>query len=283
MRSIKKKDLPKLPSMRVAVIGHVEWVSFIYPNQLPKPGIICHAIESFEEPAGGGAVAAVKLAKLIGQPVDLFTALGKDLIGERSYQRLTELGVNVHAVWKDSPTRKGISMVDSQGDRAITVIGERLQPNGADDLPWEILKVCQGAFVTATDALGLKHSREANLLAGTPRIRIPTLNKSEIQLDVLIGSKLDPDENISNNVLVKPPKLRIATEGEQGGEVIPGGRYKAAKIKGAVIDTYGCGDSFAAGVTAGLSAGWNLESAINLGAHCGANCVEHKGPYGPNQ
>ena len=40
-------------------------------------GEVVHATDPFEEPAGGGGVAAVQLARLAGQAT-LFTALGDD-------------------------------------------------------------------------------------------------------------------------------------------------------------------------------------------------------------
>ena len=52
--------------MRVAVVGHVEWVEFVRVPAVPQPGEIVHAFETWEEPAGGGAVAAVQLAQLAG-------------------------------------------------------------------------------------------------------------------------------------------------------------------------------------------------------------------------
>ena len=73
--------------------------------------------------------------------------------------------------------------------------------------------------------------------------------------------------------------MHISTEGESGGEVWPLGRYKAFKLDKSVIDAYGCGDSFAAGVTAGLASGWSVDKAISLGAYCGAKCATHFGPY----
>ena len=45
------------------------------------------------------------------------------------------------------------------------------------------------------------------------------------------------------------------------------------------IDSYGCGDCFAGGVTAALSAKLSLDKAINIGAYCGAECSTHYGPY----
>ena len=52
--------------MRVAVVGHIEWVEFVRVGSVPLSGQIVHALETWEEPAGGGAVAAVQLARLAG-------------------------------------------------------------------------------------------------------------------------------------------------------------------------------------------------------------------------
>ncbi|MGA9874902.1 MAG: PfkB family carbohydrate kinase, partial [Solirubrobacteraceae bacterium] len=77
---------------KVAVVGHVEWVRFARVPHVPRAGEVTHAHDSFEEPAGGGAVAAVQLARLAGKAV-LITALGQDEHGRRSVERLRELGV----------------------------------------------------------------------------------------------------------------------------------------------------------------------------------------------
>jgi ribokinase len=81
---------------RVAVVGHVEWVQFARVPHVPCAGEVVHAHDPFEEPAGGGGVAAVQLARLAGAATFL-TALGRDELGERSVARLKELGVDVHA------------------------------------------------------------------------------------------------------------------------------------------------------------------------------------------
>ena len=44
--------------MRVAVVGHVEWVTFAPVHRLPAPGEIVHAIEPFDEAADSLAYAA---------------------------------------------------------------------------------------------------------------------------------------------------------------------------------------------------------------------------------
>ena len=128
MKSHAPAEIFKLPKLKLAVIGHIEWVTFLKVDQLPLAGQISHAKDCFEEAAGGAAVAAVQMARLINEPVDLITSLGKDSYGEKCFKRLTNLGLNLKVAWRDKPTRKGISLISKDGERAITVIGERLQP-----------------------------------------------------------------------------------------------------------------------------------------------------------
>ena len=269
-----------LRSLRLAVVGHQEWVTFLDVDALPQPGCISRASRSLEEPAGAGAVVAVQLARLTGRPVLFFTALGRDAIGERSVQRLKELGVEPVVAWRDGPSRRGISLMDPGGDRAITVIGDRLTPMARDPLGWERLTECDGVFVSATDAAGLRLARQAKVLTATPRLRLPVLQEASLPLDALIGSGLDPGEQLPPGCLEPPPRLQIATEGDAGGVLIPGGRFNAEPLPAPMVESYGCGDSFAAGVTAGLAAGWSVNDAVALGARCGAACATRFGPYG---
>ncbi|MDP8967707.1 MAG: PfkB family carbohydrate kinase, partial [Actinomycetota bacterium] len=57
------------------------------------------------------------------------------------------------------------------------------------------------------------------------------------------------------------------------------GRWTATPLPGRPVDAYGCGDSFAAGLTYGLADGMALDEAIELGARCGAACLTGRGPY----
>ena len=50
--------------IRVAVVGHVEWLEFAVVGHVPQPGEIVESREDFTMAAGGGAVAAVQLRKL---------------------------------------------------------------------------------------------------------------------------------------------------------------------------------------------------------------------------
>ena len=255
-------------------------MEFLAVDQLPHPGTIGHALRTLQEPAGGGAVVAVQMARLQQQPVHFFTAIGRDSVGEACVKRLEDLGLVVHVAWREAPTRRGISLVDGEGDRAITVIGERLTPSLDDDLPWEALGECDGLFVTAADVPLLKACRAAAVLAATPRVRLPVLQKAGVSIDALIGSGLDPGEMVDPDQLKPAPHIMIRTEGAAGGLSLPGGRYEPAPLPGPMVESYGCGDSFAAGVVTGLAARWSLAEAIALGAQCGAVCATRFGPYG---
>ena len=274
------KEIFKLPKLKLAVIGHVEWVTFLKLDQLPVAGQISHAKDCFEEAAGGAAVAAVQMARLINGPVDLITSLGKDNYGEKCYERLTKLGLNLKVAWRDKPTRKGFSMISRDGERAITVVGERLQPLASDDLPWSDMKNYDGIFVTATDKEGIRLARKANFLSATPRTGEHTLKISKVKLNALIGSALDPGEKINYEKLEPKPDIYIATQGKSGGSIFPMNlEYKSLRPSSKEIDTYGCGDCFAGAVTTALSAKLNLDQAIKIAAYCGAECTTHYGPY----
>ena len=274
------KEILTLPKLKLAVIGHVEWVTFLKVDQLPLAGQISHAKDSFEEAAGGAAVAAVQMAKLINAPVDLITSLGKDNYGEKCYKRLTKLGLNLKVAWREKPTRKGISLISKDGERAITVIGERLQPIGSDNLPWNDMKNYDGIFVTATDKEGIKFARKSKFLSATPRIGEKTPKNSKVKLNALIGSGLDPGEKINYEELIPKPDIYISTKGKLGGTIFPENHnYKSINASSKEIDSYGCGDCFAGAVTTALSAKLNLKQAINIGAYCGAECSTHYGPY----
>jgi len=224
-------------------------------------------------------VAAVQLARLSRRRVKFYTALGRDEIGERAAARLGALGLELEVAWRDEPTRRGVSFVDPEGDRAITVIGRRLQPEATDPLPWQELALRDGVFVTATDAKGLQLARKAGVLTVTPRLPLSVVAASGVRCDALIGSALDPAEQVGQGALQNSPLLRVATEGSAGGWSEPGGRFAAQPLPGKFVDSYGCGDCFAAGVTAGLAAGWPGAEAIRLGSRCGAACATVFGPY----
>ena len=272
----------KKGNLNFAVVGHVEWINFLRVDQFPKPGVISHSKKSLEYPAGGGSIIAKTLSELTLNQIHFFTALGNDDNGQRCFKILSNMGIKLHVAWRDKPTRRGFSLIDSKGERAITVIGERLSPRHKDDLEWNILKKMDGIFITASDSEIFKIARSAPILCTTPRVGLNTINKSNVFLDGLIGSNLDPGEVFSFSELSVKPKYIIKTEGEKGGIIFPGGRYKALKNKKLKVDSYGCGDSFAAGILYGMASKWDIDKSLNLAKVKGRDSSEFFGPYSKN-
>src|SRR5918995_1741425 len=267
--------------MRVAVGGHVEWCEFAELPHVPRPGEIVHATRTFQEPGGGGAVAAVQLCKLAGDAT-LFTAFGDDETGHRAEARLRELGLRVEARFRPEPQRRGFVHLDTAGERTITVLGPRLGPRGADSLQWELLDQVDAVYLTAGDVDAVRDARRARTLVATPR-GLDTLADAHVELDALVSSGRDRGERYRPGDLDPAPRVVVRTLGAAGGEweTADGqrGRWDPAPLPGPVRDAYGCGDSFAAGLTYGLGAGWDVARAVELAARCGAACITGRGPY----
>jgi ribokinase len=267
--------------VRVAAVGHVEWIEFVRGDHVPAAGEIVHAHDSFEEPAGGGAVAAVQLARLAGSATFL-TALGDDELARRSRARLAEFGVTVHDATRGGPTRRGLTFLDVHGERTIITIGERLAPRGHDDLGWDELRRAEGVYLTAADGEALHAARAAGVLVASPRAG-RVLAEERVRLDALVYSDTDELETAFARALDPPPTLLVATRGADGGryETAQGesGTWAAAPLPGPIADSYGCGDSFAAALTYALAQGREPAAALAVAARAGAICLTGRGPY----
>ena len=266
---------------RVAVVGHVEWVQFARVPHVPIAGEVMHAHEPFEEPAGGGAVAAVQLARLAGAAV-LVSALGEDAQGRRSATRLEELGVRLQTASRPEPTRRAVTLVDDAGERTITTFGPRLEPVGDDaQLPWSALGEMDAVYFTAGDPGALRAARAARVLVASPRA-IDALGHG-VPLDALVLSADDAIERGEAAGAQREAELVVFTEGARGGSYRTrggeSGTWAASPLPGPPVDSYGCGDSFAAGLTYGLGAGLTVPAALDLAARCGAVCLTGRGPY----
>ena len=267
--------------MRTAVVGHVEWVEFATVEHVPAPGEIVRAGRTWPEPAGGGAVAAVQLARLAGD-CTLYTAFGDDEIGVLAREGLERLGLRVcHVTREGEPTRRAFTFVDSAGERTITVIGERLQAHRSDPLPWDELASMDAVYFTAGDAGALRAARAARVLVATARV-MDEIEEAAVPLDAVVGSGKDPSERY--RAIDPPPRFVVTTAGAAGGawQGSEGrtGHWAASPVPAEVGDAYGCGDSFAGGLTYGLAAhDGDVRAALELAARCGAACLTGHGAY----
>ena len=266
---------------RVAVVGHVEWADFAVVERLPLPGEIVHASHHWEDAAGGGAVAVVQLVKLAGR-ASFYTALSTDRLGVEAGARLRRRAVELHAAERPEPQRRAFVHLDAAAERTISVLGPRMVAHGADGLPWRELVGFDAVYFTGGDADALRAARAARVLVATPRAAA-TITTAGVQLDVLVKSGHDPDEAALDPAAIQPPPRHVvSTLGAEGGRWIAGeqsGSWKAAPLPGPPVDAYGCGDSFAAGLTYALGANLPMPEAVALAARCGAACLTGRGPY----
>lgn len=254
--------------MRCAVVGHIELVEFARVQKMPRAGDIVHASESWEEPAGGGAVIAMQVARLTGGCV-FFTALGRDEIGRACEARLSQLGLSLEVQHLDPPSRRAFTHVDATGERTITLLSDKLVPRGP--LP---LDDFDAVFFVAGDAEALRSARRAPFVASTTREQ-PTLLETGVPLDLLVGSLNDEGEVYTGGV---EAATIVLTDGARGG-LADGERYEAAEPPRPIADTYGAGDSFAGALFVGLARGDSLQEALELAKAAGASVITGRGPY----
>ena len=218
----------------------------------PHAGEVVHAEDPFAEPAGGGAVAAVQLARLAGAAT-LVTRLGDDDIGARSRTRLAELGVDVRASVVQSATRSAVTLVDDAA-RAHDHDVRRSAWNraAARRRAGRASSRSTALYFTAGDEAELRLARSrSRALVASPRARKA--------LGPRRRARRAGAERRGRDRAATPPSRRsrmpswwCGREGERGGHYRrrdgETGRWDAVRPPGAPVDSYGCGDSFAAGL-----------------------------------
>jgi len=268
---------------RVVIVGHVEWVTHAL-GTLPGRGHIADLHSAFDEPAGGGGVAAAAAARE-GADVTLVTALGRGSAADRALEVLTTRGVRVVAARRDAAQTPVLTITEPDGERTIMVVGQRLQARMDDAIHHAALHGAAAAYYTGEDPRLLADLRVSVGTLVVSARRLADIVAGDVRADVIVGSGNDPDENLGGLPDHLRPAWTVRTDGAAGGSVTHfSGHvtcYTATAPAGPVVDTYGCGDSFAAGLTVGLARGLDIEDAISVGARAGATCVTWRGGLGP--
>lgn len=265
--------------MRAAVVGHVEWVTFLRVDRAIRSGVIAHASDAWDEAAGGGGVAAVELARLAGGST-LYTAVGDDDAGRAVAPALERHGVRVRAAVRPLPHRKAVTTIDPDGERTIVVVGPAQAPVATDGWSLGELDV---AYFCKGDAGMVRAARAARVLVATAR-ELATLDEARVPLDVLVHSGSDPGERYADGDLDPAPAVVVTTEGGAGGRwrAADGGegRWPAAPLPGPVEDAYGAGDCFAASLGFALAEGRALPAALDFAAGRAAVALCRRGAHG---
>jgi ribokinase len=240
--------------------------------------------ESWDEPGGGGGVAARALPGLGATPARFYTALGNDEAAASTERMLTAEGVDVCAARRAEPQNRVLGVIDPAGERTLFVLAANAHPTLDDRLPWDDLATFDSVFFTGEDPRTLVAARRARVLVVTAR-RLPALIASGVRADVVIGSSSDPGEQFSDDDLPLRPRVIVRTEGAAGGSFRldegTEGRYLPAPLAGDTLDTYGAGDVMMAALTLALGSGSPLEQALAVAARAAAEQLTRRGAAPP--
>ena len=264
---------------RIAVIGHVEWVLQARSREPVRSGEIVQLHDAFEEPGGGGGVAARALPAL-GAETTFFTALGNDRAAEESERILRSEGCEVRAGRRARPQNRVTTISDPAGERTIFIHGPNDSPRLEDPLGWDELAAFDAVFYTGDDPGTVAAARAAPVLVVTAR-RLASVIASRVQVDVLAGSANDRGERYELADLPVRPRLCVWTDGARGGRYLAEdgseGRWEAVAPPGPIVDAYGAGDVFMAALALELGRGAGRDDALAAAARAAAAQLTRRG------
>src|SRR5438445_460498 len=149
-----------------------------------------------------------------------------------------------------APTPPGSPSRASSSDAAVPPPwSARARRLGEDaEVPWSELGGMDGVDFTAGDVAALQAARAARVLIASPRAR-DALGHG-VRLDALVLSEHDAIERRAAQRARRDADLLVRTDGERGGSYRlhtgASGSWAAVPPPADPVDSYGCGDSFAA-------------------------------------
>ena len=280
---------------KCAVIGSINMDMVLSVPRFPAAGETLTGGNFQTVPGGKGANQAVALGRL-GAPVRMAGRVGDDAFGRRYLDHFRKNDVDVRAVDAVAGTATGVAdiLVNAAGENCIVIAPGA---NGLCDLEWldralEATADCEIFLLqleipldTVAEAVRrLRKMGKTILLDPAPAVPLPenvlsavdflTPNETELKA---VTSGLPEDAGIeervrhlvggSGRVVVHKRGADGAYIGTRDGiEHVPGFSVRA-------VDTTAAGDTFNAGLAAGLAMGWPLRDAVRLANAAGALAV----------
>lgn len=280
---------------KCAVIGSINMDMVLSVSRFPAAGETLTGGNFQTVPGGKGANQAVALGRL-GATVRMAGRVGDDAFGRRYLDHFCQNGVDVRAVDAVAGTATGVAdiLVNAAGENCIVIAPGA---NGLCDLEWldralEATADCEIFLLqleipldTVAEAVRrLRKMGKTILLDPAPAVPLPedvlsavdflTPNETELKA---VTAGLPEDAGIeervrhlvggSGRVVVHKRGADGAYIGTRDGiEHVPGFSVRA-------VDTTAAGDTFNAGLAAGLAMGWPLRDAVRLANAAGALAV----------
>lgn len=280
---------------KCAVIGSINMDMVLSVSRFPAAGETLTGGNFQTVPGGKGANQAVALGRL-GATVRMAGRVGDDAFGRRYLDHFRQNGVDVRAVDAVAGTATGVAdiLVNAAGENCIVIAPGA---NGLCDLEWldralEATADCEIFLLqleipldTVAEAVRrLRKMGKTISLDPAPAVPLPedvlsavdflTPNETELKA---VTAGLPEDAGIeervhhlvggSGRVVVHKRGADGAYIGTRDGiEHVPGFSVRA-------VDTTAAGDTFNAGLAAGLAMGWPLRDAVRLANAAGALAV----------
>ncbi len=284
---------------RVVVVGSYNVGLTVVAPALPAPGqtVLGHTFDM--GPGGKGSNQAIG-ARRLGADVTLVVKLGRDPFAQAAFELFDREGLLGPGILEASGhTGVGLILVDDDGRNMIAVApgaNGQLVPDDLDGMP-ELFDgashlICQLECSPELFAGAAERARAAGattILNPAPAVPlsepvlalVDILTPNQTELAALSGVAAGDDREIE--VAARSLQARgvgevVVTLGERGVlRVMPDGIQTQPARSVSARDTTGAGDAFNAGLVTGLSTGFSMMEAIELGARAGAFCVTRLG------
>lgn len=266
-----------MPSVRVAVVGSLNYDLMTYVDRLPRPGEAVHAREVRRVLGGKGFNQAVAAHRL-GAAVEMIGAIGGDEFGREFEVALDELGIGRGGVLRTAtPTGMAVPIVDQTGENSIVVaLGANLAllPDMLDGLvpPADVVLV-QGEMRPDTTRRALELAGALKLLNAAPASF--ELSPAVALADVVVVNEVEAaDMGGADRLRGLGAGAVVVTLGPRGAmldnTIVPAPRVQA-------VDTTGAGDAFCAALAVALAEGRELEAAVRWANRAGAAACRRPG------
>ena len=287
---------------KCAVIGSINTDMVARTPRFPAPGESIIGSVFRTEFGGKGANQAIALARL-GAEVCMAGKVGDDLFGKKYLEHLIEEKVNVDCVAVETGETTGVAdiwVADSGENSIISIPGA----NAKCDLDWltaalERLSDCdifllQLEIPHETVGTALKKLREMGktvILDPAPAVPLPAewlacadyITPNETELEILT-SDLPKNATIEARIrrlVGESNRMVIHKRGAEGAFIgTKDGVLPVSGFKVKAVDTTAAGDTFNAGLAAGLAMGKPIEECVRLANAAGALAVTALGAQG---
>jgi tagatose 6-phosphate kinase len=248
--------------------------------------------------ASGKSLNAARVLHTLGTPVCCAGFVGGDS-GEFLLSDLDDAEIPHQFVRVDAPTRLCITLMDREANTATELIEEsrKLPPHAFEQLLAkfnELLPAATGVLLSGSLPPGAPPDFYADCVkasvvagkfvivdaVGEPlRLALPyhptVIKPNRQELSQTVGAPVNTDEELKSAIkqlLAMGPQWDKDTVASDGKTF-----WKISTPKVKVVSPIGSGDSFAAGLTAGIAAGQSVPDACKLAAACGsANAMTDK-------